>query len=243
MEYILALLALFLGGVIKGATGVGAPLIAAPALTMLFNVQTAVAVMVVPNLLSNIWQAWRFQAHLLDRRFLVLFTGGGFLGAILGTWLLIALRQETLAVMVACAVIAYIVMRLSRPDWMLGRALADRISGAAGLLGGVLQGATGISAPASITFLNAMRLPRLTFIGTIAVFFVAVSLAQLPALWIVGLIDLRSLALGLGTLGMIVLGMPVGNWLARYWSPKAFDRVMLVLLALLAIRLIIGVMV
>lgn len=243
MELILAGLALFLGGVMKGATGAGAPVVAAPALTMLFNVQTAVAVLVVPNLLSNIWQAWQFRAHALNRRFLLLFAGGGFLGAILGTWLLVVLRQESLAMMVACAVIAYIALRLSRPDWVLGRAVAESASGPVGLLGGVLQGATGISAPASLTFLNAMRLPRLTFIGTIAIFFVAMSLAQLPALWVVGLIDLRSLALGLGALGMIGLGMPVGNWLARRWSPKAFDRVMLGLLALLALRLVIGVVV
>lgn len=241
MELTLALLALFLGGVMKGATGAGAPVIAAPALTMLFNVQTAVAVLVVPNLLSNIWQAWQFRSHALDRRFLILFGGGGFLGAILGTWLLVVLRQEALAIMVACAVIAYIALRLSRPDWMLGRDLAARTSGPVGLLGGILQGATGISAPASLTFLNAMRLPRQTFIGTIAIFFVAMSVAQLPALWMVGLIDMRSLALGLGALGMIGMGMPVGNWLARRWSPKAFDRVMLGLLALLALRLIIEV--
>lgn len=240
MDIFLALLALFLGGVMKGATGAGAPVIATPALTLLFNIQTAVAVFVVPNLLSNIWQFWRFRRHVLDHRFLMLFAGSGFAGAILGTWFLVVLNQQTLSLLMACAVIAFIALRLSRPDWILPRWLAQKLAFPVGLLGGVLQGATGVSAPASLSFLNAMRLPRSSFIGTISVFFVAMSLAQLPALWVAGLISPYSLALGLGSLAMIALGMPFGNWLAQRWSARTFDRVMLTLLALLAAKILLG---
>ncbi len=240
MDILLALLALFLGGVMKGATGAGAPVIATPALTLLFNIQTAVAVLVVPNMLSNIWQFWQFRRHVLDQRFLLLFAGSGFAGAILGTWFLVVLNQQILSLLMACAVIAFIALRLSRPDWILRRWLAQKLVVPVGLIGGVLQGATGISAPASLSFLNAMRLPRNSFIGTISVFFVAMSVAQLPTLWAVGLITLNTLALGLGSLVMIALGMPFGNWLARRWSARVFDRVMLTLLALLAAKILIG---
>lgn len=240
MDILLALLALFLGGVMKGATGAGAPVIATPALTLLFNIQTAVAVLVVPNLLSNIWQLWQFRRHVLDLRFVVSFAASGFAGAILGTWFLVVLNQQALSLLMASAVIAFIALRLSRPDWILSRWLAQKLVIPVGLLGGVLQGATGISAPASLSFLNAMRLPRNSFIGTIAVFFVAMSLAQLPTLWAVGLISPHSLALGLGSLIVMALGMPVGNWLAKRWSARTFDRVMLTLLALLAARILFG---
>lgn len=238
MSLVLAALAILLGGVMKGAIGAGMPIIAAPALTMLFNVQTAVAVLVVPNLLSNVWQAWHFRQEAMPRRFLVLFAGGGMLGVAVGTMLLATLPQETLSLMVACAVIAYIALRLARPGWVLARARANRLCGAAGIAGGFLQGATGISAPASITFLNAMKLPREAFIGTISIFFVSMTAMQIPALWSVGLLSLELLTYGFAALALVFLAMPLGNWLGKRASPKVFDRVMLVTLGAIAVKIL-----
>lgn len=238
MSILLAILAILLGGVMKGAIGAGVPVIAAPALTMLFNVQTAVAILVVPNLLSNVWQAWHFRNEAMPRRFLILFAGGGMLGVAVGTFLLAVLPQETLSLMVACAVLAYITLRLARPGWTLARDTANRLCGAAGIAGGFLQGATGISAPASITFLNAMKLPREAFIGTISIFFVSMTAMQIPALWSVGLLSLEMLAYGFGALGLVFLSMPLGNWLGKRASPKVFDMVMLVTLGAIALKIL-----
>jgi uncharacterized membrane protein YfcA len=238
VSILLAILAILLGGVMKGAIGAGVPVIAAPALTMLFNVQTAVAILVVPNLLSNVWQAWHFRNEAMPRRFLILFAGGGMLGVAVGTFLLSVLPQETLSLMVACAVLAYITLRLARPGWTLARDTANRLCGAAGIAGGFLQGATGISAPASITFLNAMKLPREAFIGTISIFFVSMTAMQIPALWSVGLLSLEMLAYGFGALGLVFLSMPLGNWLGKRASPKVFDMVMLVTLGAIALKIL-----
>ncbi|MCH8466783.1 MAG: sulfite exporter TauE/SafE family protein [Roseinatronobacter sp.] len=239
MSILLAVLAILLGGVMKGAIGAGVPVIAAPALTMLFNVQTAVVILVVPNLLSNIWQAWQFRAQAMPRRFLVLFAGGGMLGVAVGTWVLAVLPQESLSLLVALAVIAYIGLRLAKPGWTLARDTANRLCGPAGVVGGFLQGATGISAPASITFLNAMKLPREAFIGTISIFFVAMTAMQIPALWSVGLLSMEKLALGFGALGLVFLSMPLGNWLGKRASPKVFDIIMLGTLGAIAIKIVI----
>src|SRR3546814_7645556 len=73
------------------------------------------------------------------------------------------------------AVFLYIACRLARPDWVLDLGIATRLAAPAGFAGGLLQGAAGISAPISITFLNAMRIDRAAFIATISVFFVAMS--------------------------------------------------------------------
>lgn len=238
MSILLAISAILLGGVMKGAIGAGAPIIAAPALTMLFNVQTAVATLVVPNLLSNVWQAWRYRKEAMPRRFLILFAGGGMLGVAFGTLLLAVLPQEALSLMVAGAVLAYITLRLVRPGWTLKRERANQLSGAAGIAGGFLQGATGISAPASITFLNAMKLPREAFIGTISIFFVSMTAMQIPALWSVGLLSLELLTYGFAALALVFLAMPLGNWLGKRASPKVFDMVMLVTLGAIAVKIL-----
>ena len=46
------------------------------------------------------------------------------------------------------------------------------------------------------------------------------------------------LAFGVGALGVMSLGMPAGVWVARRLSAGAFDRLVLVLLVVLALRLI-----
>ena len=54
----LAALAFACGGILKGAIGAGAPVIAVPILALLYDVPLAVALFTLPNLLSNSWQGW-----------------------------------------------------------------------------------------------------------------------------------------------------------------------------------------
>lgn len=234
-----AILAVAFGGILKGATGAGVPIVAAPAITMLYDVQTAVAVLVITNLFSNIWQAWAHRRDALPPRFLAWFAGAGMVGVVAGTLLLVWLPAEALALLVALAVLGYLALRLLRAGFTLAREVADRIAGPVGFLGGLLQGSTGLSAPAVLTFLNAMRLPRTAFIGTISVFFVTMSAMQVPTLIAVGVLTPERIALGFGVLAIATVTMPLGAWLGRHLSPRLFDALMLALLAAIAVKILI----
>jgi uncharacterized membrane protein YfcA len=146
-----------------------------------------------------------------------------------------------LTFVVAAAVIAYVALRLIQPEFRLLPARANKLAAPIGALGGVLQGAGGISAPFSISFLNAMRLERTAFIGTVSVYFIAMAATQIPALFATGLMTPGLLALSALALIPLFLFIPVGAWAARWLSPKGFDRLTLVLLSLLAVRLLYGV--
>lgn len=234
----IAFVCLALGGVLKGATGAGAPVLAVPALAMMFDVQFAVVVMIVPNLLANLWQAWLCRHDKLSTRFVTIFSIGGALGVVVGTVLLASLSPTVLSLLVACSVFAYIGFRFARPDWVIGFPLGLRLSGPMGVLSGMLQGASGISAPVSLSFLNAMRLERRTFMATISVFFAVITAAQIPALGFVGLLTPATIGISVLALLPILLFMPVGAMLARRFTRETFDRVMLVLLAALALKLL-----
>lgn len=239
VDTLCAVLALVLGGVLKGATGAGAPLIAVPIIAMLYDVPLAVAILAVPSLLANVWQAWSYRRDRPSPGFVAAFAGAGAAGAIAGTIMLANLPSAMLLLMVAAAVFAYIAFRLLRPDWVLSFALGRRLAAPAGFLGGVLQGASGVSAPASITFLNAMKLERPAFIGTITLFFVSMSMVQIPMLVAYGFMTPPIVLLGLGALGVIIASMPLGAYLALHVSRETFDRTILVLLAIIALRLVV----
>ena len=225
------------GGILKGATGAGAPIAAIPIIALYFNVPVAVAVFVVPNLVSNSIQVWTHRKSLISQGFLLRFAGAGVLGAALGTWILAKVPTDALKLAVAVAVVIFIVFRLLRPEWTLPMAAAKRVAAPVGLLAGVLQGASGISAPVSITFLNAMHLPRPNFISTVSIFFLSMLLVQVPMLAGYGFLTVERLFIG-GAATVVLLGfMPVGAYLGRLVSAEAFNRIILVLLGVLAVRL------
>ncbi|MFP4239760.1 sulfite exporter TauE/SafE family protein [Rhodosalinus sp.] len=234
---LLIALAFAAGGVLKGAIGAGVPVIVVPIMALYHGVPFAVAVFALPSLLSNGWQGWHYRAHLLPARFLILLTLGAGLGAAIGSVLLAALSGPVLMGTVAGMTLAYVAFRFARPHWVLERHVADRLVMPAGLVAGVMQGAAGISAPVSITFISAMRLPREAFIATISVLFLAMSVVQIPALWSLGILTPDRLMLSLAACVPLFGGMPVGNVLARYMARETFDRIVMALLVVIAVRL------
>ena len=234
---LIILAALALGGLVKGATGAGAPVVAVPVIAAFFDVRLAVAVMVTPNLVSNLWQL-RVHAHeRIGGGFTLRFGLAGALGALIGTAMLASLPEQALTLLMATTVVAYVGLRLARPDFRLTEPTARRAVVPAGVAAGALQGAAGISAPVALSFLNAMRLSRPTFIATISGFFAAMSAVQLPALYVAGLLTPKLFALSVVALAPLLAFMPVGAWAARRLSPEGFDRLMLIMLTLLALRL------
>jgi uncharacterized protein len=231
-------LCLALGGVLKGATGAGAPILAVPAMAAFADVRFAVAVMLVPSLVSNVWQGWRFRAHLPRRGFAGRFSMAGGVGAVLGTVVLASLPHEALSLLVALAVFGYVGFRLLRAEWGLSFERARSLSVPVGAAAGLLQGASGISAPVTLSFLNAMRLERPVFIALVSVFFAVMTGFQIPAAAALGILTPERLALSAMALAPLMGAMPVGAALARRVSREAFDRVILALLVVLALKLV-----
>ncbi len=236
-EIAIVCVCLFMGGLLKGATGAGAPVLAVPALATFFDVRFAVVTMLVANLSTNSWQGWRFRRHLPDKRFVLPFIIGGGIGVIAGSLLLVSLPQRWLALAVALAVFAYIGMRLAKPHWQLDLATGTRLALPAGALSGLLQGASGLSAPASLSFLNALRFDRPTFIAAISALFTTFTAIQFVTLVLAGLVTPYGFMISVGALIPVSLAMPVGAWLARHLSPVVFDRIILAFLGVLALKL------
>lgn len=234
----LAAAAFLLGGILKGAVGAGSPVIAVPILSMLYGVPFAVSVFVLPNLFSNLWQGWSYRRHVVSPKFAAMFAGAGGIGAGAGSVLLARLPADMLMRIVALVVLGYVVFRLTRPTWKLANELAFRWVIPAGLLGGILQGAGGISAPVSITFLNALKMERAAFIATISVFFLTMSLVQIPTLIGLGVLTRERLLIGLLAMAPLLIGMPIGEWLARRVPAAIFDKIVLALLVVVAAKLI-----
>ena len=235
---IAVLVAFALGGILKGATGAGAPIITIPVIAAFYDVRIAVIIMVVPNLLTNIGQLYQFRKTILPKFFTLSFALGGGIGAFFGTILLVNLSLKILTLSVAFIVIIYILLKLIVPSWKLTYKKAEKLVFLMGTGGGVLQGTAGLSAPISITFLNSMKLERNQFIPTISVYFGVMSIFQMPTLYYYDFLNLEIIIVSFISTLVLLLFMPFGSWIAKSVSKESFDKITLILLGFIAFRII-----
>lgn len=242
VAYLTITVALASGALVKGATGMGLPLVALPFLVAAFGLQHSIGIMLVPILVTNAWQLYRFRGSREGPRtgFLPPFLFGGAVGVSIGTWLLVVAPERYLLIGLGVLLLGYVALRLLRPAFLVtdgtGRVAAMPVGAGAGLL----QGATGISAPIGVTFIHAMKLGRDAHVYAVSAMFLLFAVVQLLALAASGVMQPTWYLHGLYALVPVGLFMPVGQWLGGKLSAVAFDRVILVFLGLMGGKLLLG---
>jgi uncharacterized membrane protein YfcA len=239
-SWLLIVAALSLGALVKGATGMGLPLISLPVLATVFGLPRAASILIVPVIVTNLWQIRQTREHRAGTGFLTPMLTAGALGLGVGTFLLATLPQRPLMLTLGLVLAAYIALRFMRPIAPLGQSLGRRLAPIFGFLAGAMQGATGLAAPVGVPFIHAMRLPREQHVFAVSTMFLMFAMAQFFALWIAQLLDWQALLEGILALVPVGLVMPLGTLLGRLLSRAAFDRAILVLLGVIAANLIIS---
>lgn len=241
-RYAIMALALAAGAMVKGATGMGLPLVALPVLTTALGLQHAVGIMAITQVITNTMQIWQFRAAAGTEttRFLPLFLLAGGVGVVLGTWLLSNLPERVLVLSLGLLLLGYFILKVTRPHLAVGARAARVFGPSAGFGSGVLQGATGISAPIGVTFIHAMGLGRDAHVFAVSAMFLVLGMVQLPALVIAGIMQPIWIVEALVALVPIMLFMPLGQMLAGKLSRAAFDRMILIFLGLMGLKMVLG---
>lgn len=230
------ILALFLGGILKGATGAGMPVIAVPVIAAFYDVRTAVLVLVIPNLLVNLWQIYKFRNSNSEPILVRNFALSGAIGAGIGTLMLARLSADFLSTFIALIIFVYIALRFFKPAFGVPVERARPMAWLAGAGGGILQGSIGLSAPIAVTFANAIKMERPVFIFTVSVFFATMCLVQFPMQLALGMMTWQIVILGFISLVPMMIGLQAGDWVGKRMGAVVFDRVILFMLAVLAIK-------
>ncbi len=240
--YLLIFATLAAGGVVKGATGMGLPLVALPVLTATLGLTHAIGLLVIPVLVSNLWQVVRLRSERSapDLGFMPSFLVSVAIGVVAGTWLLKTLPERWLILTLGVLLIVYVVIRLARPALRIGPQLARRVAIPMGAAAGILNGATGISAPVGVTFIHWMGLKRDVHVFTVSTMFFVMGAVQLPSMFASGLMQPRWLVEGAVAMVPILLAMPVGRWISTRMSQTAFDWLILAFLAIVGVKMLVG---
>lgn len=218
------------GALLKGVTGLGLPPVVLPVLTPLVGVEHAVAVLALPTAVGNGWLAWANRRARAENPWLAVLAVTATIGGIVGAFVLTSVDERWLAVTLVVLVLVMLVTRVRRPNWRVSEPVARIGAAPVGLVGGVLQGATGLSAAVVGTWTNALGLSRDAFVLTTSVMLQLASMSQAATLIGLGtLSDERLWQAGLAC--AVVVGIvPVGQRLGRKMHQVWFDRLVLAVL-------------
>lgn len=227
-----------LGGMVKGALGVGLPLVAIPLLSLWIPGMQAMALLAVPVLLSNTWQAVEGgQVRASFQRF------GGLIAAqviltVVTVRLTLALSAAHLNIMLAMAVLLAVLSMAFKPTLHISPRREQAVGVAVGVLSGLLGGVSSLTGPVIITFLMALKLKREDFISSISVIYLTSALPLYGAMLVYGRIGTAELGLSLLALLPMGIGLMLGKTVRSRLDEVLFRRVLLIFLSLLAILLL-----
>jgi len=215
--------ALACGGFIKGALGVGTPLLTVPMMAQVLPPQMAIAIMAVPVVVANLWQfAQTERSSAIIGRF-----WPTFVAILVGTWfgvkILSVLDETTLLIVVGVAVIAFSLLQGSRfrlhlPDrWV--KPAGVLFGGASGLIGGV----SSFFGPMLITYLISIRgLTKNQFVSTISFLYVSAVVPWALMLFWFGILDQQLLIYSTIATIPVTLGLLLGQRIRGHISEARF---------------------
>jgi uncharacterized membrane protein YfcA len=225
--------ALACGGFIKGALGVGTPLLTVPMMAQVLPPQMAIAIMAIPVVVANVWQfAQTERSTAVVARF-----WPTFVAILIGTWIgvkiLSIIDEQTLMVLVGTAVITFAILQGSRfrlhlPDRLVKPA-GVLFGGASGLIGGV----SSFFGPMLITYLISIRgLSKNQFVSSISFLYVSAVVPWTLTLYWFGILDQRLLLYSTIATLPVTLGLLLGQRIRRHISEARFHNLIIGILVI-----------
>ena len=231
--------ALWCGGFIKGALGVGTPLLTVPMMALVLPPQMAIAIMAIPVVVANLWQfAQAERSSAVVARF-----WPTFIAILIGTWfgvkILSVIDEKTLLVVVGLAVIGFALLQGSRfrlhlPDRMVKPA-GVFFGGASGLIGGL----SSFFGPMLIVYLISIRgLGKNQFVSSISFLYVSAVVPWTITLYLFGILDQRLLIFSALATIPVTIGLLIGQRIRQGISDARFQYLIIGILMVSGISML-----
>lgn len=231
-------IALSLGGFVKGVSAFGLPTISVPIIFSFMSLPAAVAVLVVPMIVTNFVQMMlsghirlTFERHW--RLFVPL-----YLTLPIGVFLLSAVDTKYLLIVVGVLLIIVTSLEFSGVSFaFLGR--REKIFGPLiGSVAGVIGGITSLFGILPIFFFVALELDKEKFVAAVSVLLFTGSIALMLSLQSMNFLRLTELSYSLIGLGPLFAGMWAGTKLRHRIDQPTFKKVVLTLITIMGISMI-----
>jgi uncharacterized membrane protein YfcA len=231
-------IALAAGSLVKGISGLGLPLTAIPVMAGFMPVDKAVAVMVIPSVLINVWLIWTYRKSAVRIDNLPAIVAVGIVGVVIGAWFLSVVPNRYLILFMVLWLGGYLISFATRRRIEVPRGMGRRATLAVVGIGGIVQGSVGTSGPVIAPYVHSLGLSQPQYVFTVSILFQIFAVTQFVSFVWLGLIDLDRTYESLLACVPIAIFLPLAVWLSRFFSHRAFNVFVIVLLVAIEARLV-----
>ena len=213
-----------LAGLVKGVVGMGLPTVALGLLALWMSPAEAAALLIVPSLVTNLWQMqpWGRLAAMLRRLWPM--QAGVAAGTLGGAWAFGALGAAWAPAALGGALVVYALWGLSGRRLSVAPSVEALAGPLVGSATGLVTAATGVFVLPAVPYLQALRWSSDDLIQAMGVSFTVSTLALAAGLQFGSGVADMSWGLSLAMLVPALAGMALGAALRRRLSPAVFRR-------------------
>ncbi|MGF6308330.1 putative membrane protein YfcA [Bradyrhizobium sp. i1.8.4] len=229
--------AFLLAGFVKGTLGLGLPTVAMGLLATTMPPGQAIAIVIVPAIVTNIWQTFvgPYLRDIIKRLWPLM------LGTVVGIWINAGLLTGPYAaygtVVLGVLLVIYAIVGLSRFNFKVARRDEKWIGGIVGVITGLISAATGVQVIPSMPFMQAIGMEKDELVQALGVFFTTATLALAFNLTASGLLTAATALPGAVAMVASFTGMFIGQAVRTRMQPDVFRRWFLISMILLGIYL------
>ena len=229
--------AFLLAGFVKGVIGLGLPTVSMGLLAVTMQPSRALAIVIVPAIITNIWQTL-VGPYLRDiiRRLWPL-----MVGTVIGIWLNSGMLTGPYAryggIVLGILLVIYAIIGLKKFTFTVARSNEKWIGGIAGVITGMVSAATGVQVIPSMPFMQAIGMEKDELVQALGVFFTVATLALAFNLTAAGLLTAATALPGAVAMAAAFAGMFIGQAVRSRMEPEAFRRWFLIAMIFLGLYL------
>lgn len=227
-----------LAGAVKGVVGLGLPTVSLGLLSVAFDLTTAMALLIVPSLLTNVWQACSGgNGSALIKRlwpFLLAAAAGIWLGAAALTRADLTL----LSALLGALLVAYALVSLGGIRFRAERRHENWMGPVLGSANGILTGMTGSFVVPGVMYLQSLELGRDRLVQAMGMLFTVSTIALGVALERNNLLTGQLGFLSTAAVVPAVLGMIAGKRVRHCLSEERFRQLLFAAVLILGIYIL-----
>lgn len=213
-----------IAGIVKGIIGMGLPTVAMGMLGLVMAPVQAIAILVIPSLVTNVWQ---LVAGSNFKRLLMHFgtmLAALFVGSFCGVGLLAGGSRAAASATLGSVLVAYGVFGLSAAQFTVPPRWQQWLSPLVGLTTGLLSGATGLALIPAVPYLNSIRLGKDELIQALGLTFTVSTLGIAAGLAMGGQFHISAAGSSVMAILPALGGMFIGQNIRDRLKPEVFRR-------------------
>lgn len=236
--YIFFILIFVAAGFVKGVTGMGLPTVAMGLLGTLIPLPVAAALLIIPSMVTNVWQLFSGPSFGLILKRLWLMMIFIIVGTIVGSAFLISINPKWSSFCLGVALIIYAGYALFSPVFIVPKQVEKWLSPFIGIVTGLVTGVTGVFVMPAVPYLQSLNFNKDELVQALGLSFTISTIALAIGLYVHGSYKLDQLSLSTFAIIPALIGMWIGQKIRAKISPQRFRQFFLLFLIVLGLELI-----